>query len=165
MCKINLNATCLNHKNLASNIACYAILYLKNIKAVSKYKYYFDLLESIEQYSSIDQDIIESEIKKLRKTRYQSKVKKGHFYQLDYVLSCIIRVVLETYSDKYYSSYNYTEFKNFLTYPVCSFTVKWPLPEVTLENLKVGNVVNFNLLDNKLKQVKEKEIYMDQYCG
>ena len=165
MCEINLVANRLNHKKLASNMACYAISYLKNIYCVSVYKYYFDLLESIEKHSKVDQDIINSEIKKLRKTRYQSKFKRGHFYQFNYTVSMIILSVLETYSDQEYTKYRYADFKNFLTYPVCRHTVTVNLPDGTLKLLEKGEVIDLSLLDKKLKQIKDKEIYMDQYCG
>jgi hypothetical protein len=164
MCEINVVANRNNHHKLASNMACYALAYLKNTYCQSAFKTYFHNLELVEQRAFIDPQILQSHIKQLRKARYQVRVKKGHFYQFNYVVSSIILSVFETYSDKDYQNYNYFDFKNFLTYPVCRHTVTLNLPEGTLAQLQKGEVIDLYAFDLKLKGIKSKELYMDEYC-
>ncbi|HAG53550.1 MAG TPA: hypothetical protein DCL21_07175 [Alphaproteobacteria bacterium] len=113
---------------LAAKLADMALTYGKAINLKFIHKDEYGLLCEITHFAKqkdIDQNKVKKAIAALKKVLYQSRTKKGHKYQFDYIVSCILISVFDVLinEDEAYSFYNPKYFKNYLTSPIHENTI------------------------------------------
>lgn len=147
---------------LAVELSEYVIQYLELSYTIKDFNSEYLLLLDIKACIPVSFDLLNKEIFNLQKSHYQARVKKGHFYQLKYVISHLILTVFAVYISKN-ELYNYYDFKNYLSYPIDMATIYNHVPKNTAIMLNQGTLINYKELKHAVVLKSESKYSMMEY--